>query len=50
LSPNDSITLELNITKPTDTDVTLFEVDLVDQGITWFADHGSKAVKIELKR
>lgn len=39
----------LNISRPNDININILEIDMVEEGITWFSDKGSNAVQIKLE-
>lgn len=48
LAPGDSITLQLAIQAPPKNGLRVLEIDLIDEGVTWFKERGSESVKIPL--
>jgi SAM-dependent methyltransferase len=49
LGPGEEATLRLQVTPPLVSGSYLLEFDLVEEGITWFADRGSETVRIPVK-
>ncbi len=49
LAPGARIPLALEATLPEDPGLRGLDVDLVDEGITWFADAGSEALRLEIQ-
>jgi len=49
LSPGNSQTIPLNITAPLTPGEYVLEIDVVQEGVTWFKDKGSETLKLRLK-
>ncbi len=50
LEPGSMLELELTVTIPDDPQFDTLEVDMVDEGLTWFSDAGSTPAQIEFQR
>ncbi len=50
LKPGGTVELELVVGIPEDIQVRILEVDMVDEGITWFSNSGSERVQVEIQR
>jgi SAM-dependent methyltransferase len=46
LDPNDSVDLNLEITAPPRSGGYLLELDVVQEGVAWFADNGSRTLRL----
>jgi hypothetical protein len=47
--PGDTIGLLLEVTAPSEAGEYWLEVDLMQEGVGWFADHGSEPLRLELR-
>jgi|GEM_PF-1755277 acyl carrier protein len=49
LAPGESAKVELRVTVPAKVDSYELEIDLVDEGVSWFKDKGSQTLKIPVR-